>query len=317
MQSSGNAFADRFIGCLLGMAIGDAQGVAHAYRGGTETMSPASLASYQPRLDADGSVEVPAGQFSLNMELALCLLETLVTSDGFLDPELAIYRFDNAMRQTDLYLVDPREQDAIKFAVDAESFQSGGNSPSTGYPGPVTRAIPIAMVHSLSNLNIALVTREIMRSVLLTDGDPEIVNGALAVAHAVRLVLRDDAPLEVVISEVLSLIDEDNVARALRRGMPSTSPEETGPVVSTAIHAAVEAGGDLEAAIATTGDQGGAAHLTGSIAGAICGAHTGARGIRPELVDGLEGRAYILMASPALLRVAQMRSGLLFQLQIR
>ena len=312
MQSSGVGFVDRFTGCLLGMAIGDALGVA-----GTPPDSGTTAPDYRARLAGDGSIEVPAGQFSLNTDLAFCLLETLVTSDGFVDPELTVHRFENAMRQPDLYLADEREARAVAHAVDSEEYQSGGDGPSTGYAGPAVRAVSIGMVHSLSDMNIALITREVIRSVLLTDGNPLVVNAALAVAHAVRLILREDAPLEIVIDEVLSLVDEDDVARALRRGMPDGPPDDAASVVAAALHATAQGRGDFEAAAQTVCDLGGATHLTGAIAGALCGAYRGASALRPDLVEGLEGRAYVLMAAPALLRTAQMRAGVLFQLRIR
>ncbi len=184
------SFVDRFTGCLLGMAIGDALGTPRAFGSSVPADHPLE---YVARFSDDGSVEVPAGQFSLNTELALCLLETLATSDGFIDPELAIYRFENAAARS-TYLGEAREARAIAFAASSEAFQSGGDSPSTGYAGPAARVTPLALVHSLSDLNVALLTREVMRSVLLTDANPVVVNGALAVAHAVRMLMRAGNP---------------------------------------------------------------------------------------------------------------------------
>ncbi|MEZ4521005.1 MAG: ADP-ribosylglycohydrolase family protein [Thermomicrobiales bacterium] len=188
---------------------------------------------------------------------------------------------------------------------------------STAYAGPAVRAIPVAMVHSLSDMNVALLTREVLRSALITDANPEVVNGGLALAHAVRLVLRQEIPLQMLIDEVLSLIDEDTVAQRLRLGTPARNPVHVADVAATALHSFVLAGGDLEQALAHTVQRGGAAHLTGAIAGALCGAFAGASTIRQDLIDGLEGRAYVLMAAPALLRAAQLRAGLVFQLHLR
>src|SRR5690606_8729720 len=132
------------------------------------------------------------------------------------------------------------------------------------------------------------------------DGEPQVVNGALAIAHATRLVLRQDAPLEILLGEVLSMIDEDDVARSIRRGMPADAPQDVAGVVATALHAVVDAGGDLEASLRAAFRRGGATHLTGAVVGALAGAYGGASAIRQELIDGLEGRAYALMAAPAL-----------------
>jgi ADP-ribosylglycohydrolase len=313
MATPEGAFVDRFTGCLLGLAIGDALGVQRAYRSPDQRETHLRHA---PRLGPDSEIAVPAGQFSLNTELALCLLETLATSDGFVDPELATFRFENAVARTE-YLGEAREKAAIAFAARLEAFQAGGDTPSSKYAGPAARVVPIALAHSLSDLNIALVIREVMRSVLLTDGNPEVVNGALAITHAIRMVMRQELPIEMLIDEVLSLIDEDDVARALRSGAPSVVDAAVAPVVARGLHAFVLGDGDLERSLSIAYAAGGATHLTGSIAGALCGAYKGASALPQELIDGLEGRAYVLMAAPALLRTAQLRAGLLFQLRLR
>ena len=313
MATPEGAFVDRFTGCLLGLAIGDALGVQRAYRSPDQRETHLRHA---PRLEPDSEIAVPAGQFSLNTELALCLLETLATSDGFVDPELATFRFENAVARTE-YLGEARERAAIAFAGEHEAFQAGGDTPSSKYAGPAARVVPIALAHSLSDLNIALVIREVMRSVLLTDGNPEVVNGALAFTHAIRMVVRQELPIEMLIDEVLSLIDEDDVARALRSGAPSVVDAAVAPVVARGLHAFVLGDGDLERSLSIAYAAGGATHLTGSIAGALCGAYKGASALPQELIDGLEGRAYVLMAAPALLRTAQLRAGLLFQLRLR
>jgi ADP-ribosylglycohydrolase len=307
------SFADRFTGCLLGMAIGDALGTPRAFSSNVPANHPLE---YLPRLLDDSSIEVPAGQFSLNTELALCLLETLATSDGFVDPGLAIYRFENAATRSS-YLGETRETRAIAYAASSEAFQSGGDSPSTRYAGPAARVTPLALVHSLSDLNVALITREVMRSVLLTDANPVVVNGALAVAYAVRLLMRQEIPLALLIEEVLSLVDEDDVARALRAGGTVDATASVTSVVPRALHAVVMGDGDLERSLSIAFAAGGATHLTGAIVGALCGCHVGASNLNQALIDGLEGRAYVLMASPALLRTSQLRAGLLFQLRLQ
>lgn len=318
MATQARDFNDRFTGCLLGMAIGDALGVPFS---GRALMSIAKRAAesegYSARLDSSGDVEVPAGQYSLNTELALCLLETIVSSDGFVDPELAAFRYLNAANRPDAYLKDVHEAEALERAVESEAFQDGAANGDRRSAGPAARSIPIALVHALSDLNVALVTREALRSVLITHCDPVVVNGALAVVHAVRLVVRQDLPRELVIREVLSLIDEDDVARAIRTGPPDSEPADVAAVVSAAFDAFETGGGGFEDVVRSAVVRGGQSHLTGAIAGALAGAECGARAIPQALIDGLEGRAYILMAAPALLRTAQMRAGLFFQLHVR
>lgn len=311
--TAGNEFADKFTGALLGMAIGDALGVPYANRSMPE---PASPLRYQSRVSPDGDIEIPQGQFSFNTELALCLLETVVTSDGFVDPELAAYRFEQAAALND-YLTDPGELEAIRITAETEEFQSGGGGLSGDYAGPAARIVPLALVHALSDLNVALIVREVMRAVLLTQSDPLGVNGSLAVAHALRLVVRSEVPLALLIDEVLSFVDEDQVARSIRSSGSAEVGRDVASVVSGALHAVVEHQGDLVASLHSIFMRGGATNLTGAIVGALCGANAGASNIEPDLIEGLEGRAYLLMAAPALLRAAQLRAGVLFQLRVQ
>jgi ADP-ribosylglycohydrolase len=322
MAMTAPGFSDRFTGCLLGMAIGDALGVPFVGEAPVpERRGLPDRWGFQPRLRDDGTVEVPAGQYSLNSELAFCLLETVVSSDGFVDPELATYRYLNAVNQPHAYLMDPSEARALELAVDAESFQDGASDGATDgarrSAGPAARAVPIALAHALSDLNVALLTREVLRSVLITHCDPLVVNGALAVVHAVRLVVRQELPREIVVGEVLSLIDEDEVAKAIRTGPPDIPPSDVARVVSAAFDAFKGGADQFEAVVHRAVSRGGSAHLTGAIAGALAGAYFGASAIPQRLIDGLDGRAYILMAAPALLRTAQMRAGLFFQLHVR
>src|SRR5690606_27996105 len=88
------AVRDRFIGSLLGMGIGDALGMPTRGLTREEIRSHfGRVENYQPLLAEDGDMRVPAGQFTDNTELAMCLAESLVTSNGFIDPDTAGYRF--------------------------------------------------------------------------------------------------------------------------------------------------------------------------------------------------------------------------------
>ncbi len=116
---------------------------------------------------------------------------------------------------------------------------------------------------------------------------------------------------------MLSLIDEDDVARALRAGGIVEATADVTSVVPSALHAVVMGDGALERSLLIAFAAGGATHLTGAIVGALCGCCVGASNLSQKLIDGLEGRAYVLMASPALLRTAQLRAGLLFQLRLQ
>ncbi|HUG16778.1 MAG TPA: ADP-ribosylglycohydrolase family protein, partial [Thermomicrobiales bacterium] len=193
------------------------------------------------------------------------------------------------------------------------------------------RIAPVALTHTLGKLNVELFVREVLRATLLTHASPEAVNGALAMAFAVNLVARRETLPEMLIEDVLAFIDEDDVARALRGASESlragedaaavaqrlASQATIGDAVAAALCLFVTAPDDIERAVLTAANLPGDASAIGAMAGALCGAWSGARALPLNLVEGLEGRMYILMAAPALYRTAQRRAGLFLQLHQR
>jgi ADP-ribosyl-[dinitrogen reductase] hydrolase len=323
---------DRYIGCLLGMGIGDA--LAMPSRGMTRAQIASMfgrLESYQPETADSGETRVPAGQFTDNSELALCLAESLVSSNGFLDPDSAGYRFQQVLNSDYSHFLGRTTRRALETAATTGEYQNGTGGERSAGAGPAARVAPIALVHALSSFNSELFVREVLRSTLITHAHPEAVNGAVAIAFALRLVVRRELPPEMVIDEVLSFIDEDQVASRLRRAkhlLESGTATQTAlstigtsgyvaETVSSALFLFTRYANEFRLAVEESANAGGATSSIGTITGALCGAWTGAASIPVDLVDGLDGRMYILMAAPTVLRVAQLRAGLYLQLHQR
>jgi ADP-ribosyl-[dinitrogen reductase] hydrolase len=323
---------DRFLGAMLGMGIADA--LAMPTRGLSRDQIRelyGEITTYHPLLTDDGDLRVPAGQFTDNTELALCLSESLVSSNGFLDPSLAGYRFVQLLSSEYSHFLGQTTRKGLESAVDTGEYQSGPGEDGTAGASPATRVAPIALVHSLSTFNSELLVREVMRSSFITHTHPESVNGALAVAYGTRLMTRRELPPEMLIEEVLAFIDEDAVAHKLRQakrlldaGTDETEAlEEIGTsgyvaeTVAAAFYLFERYGGAFEPVVFAAANAGGATSSIGSIAGMLAGVWTGAERINPDLIEGLDGRMYILMAAPTLLRVAQLRAGLYLQLHQR
>jgi ADP-ribosyl-[dinitrogen reductase] hydrolase len=289
------------------------------------------ITGYEPLRDAEGNVRLRAGEFSSHTELALCAVESIVTSRGFIDPATAGYRFAQVLNSDNGFLLDATSRVAINAAVESGDFQVGAASAGPIEPGPAARVAPIALVHALGHVNSELFVREVMRSTLLTHCAPEAVNGALAMAYAVALVLKREMPPELLIAEVMSLIDEDEVARRLRvadavlkggaseaQALAEIGTDNTiAQTVASALYLFAQYQGRFEEAVLAAANAGPGATAIGAMTGALSGAWVGASGIPVALLEGLEGRMYILMASPALFRTAQQRAGLFLQLHRR
>ncbi len=323
---------DRFLGALLGMGIADA--LAMPTRGLSREAIRSrfgQVTTYHPLLTDDGDMRVPAGQFTDNTELALCLAESLVTSNGFLDPSSAGFRFVQLLTAEYNHFLGETTRMGLEAALESGEFQSGPGGDGTAGASPAARIAPVALVHTLSNFNSELLVREVMRSSFITHSHPESVNGALAVAYAMRLMARREMPIEMLIEEILAFIDEDAVAARLRvaRRLLDAGVDEDAALdeigtsgyvaesVAAALYLLERYAGKFEPIAFAAANAGGATSSIGSIAGALSGVWTGAANIDPDLVEGLDGRMYILMAAPTLLRVAQLRAGLYLQLHQR
>src|SRR5688500_3274774 len=78
---------DRFLGALLGMAIGDAMGMPIA--GWSEDRVRDRLGrvdSFHRRVLPDGA-EIKPGEFTDDTEIALCIIESITTNQGTVDPD--------------------------------------------------------------------------------------------------------------------------------------------------------------------------------------------------------------------------------------
>jgi ADP-ribosyl-[dinitrogen reductase] hydrolase len=321
--------ADRYLGCLLGLVIGDALGMPAAGR-----TSEAPIIGYEPLLETDGDVRVQAGQFTSHTELALCLVETLVSANGFIDPDNAGYRFVQVLRSEHGHFLDPTSRDAIERADATGDYQHGLVSDGPIEPGPAARIAPVGLVHALGAINTEMFVREVIRATLITHASPDAVNGALAQAWAVSLAVKHEAVPEMVASEVLSLLDEDDTARKVRIaadallhrsddandaatlariGAGDTLPE----AVARALYLFGIYADDFETGVLTAANSGREGAAVGAMVGALIGARIGAQALPVPLIEGLEGRMYILMAAPALFKTAQRRAGLFLPLHPR
>ncbi len=326
---------DRFLGCLLGLAIGDALGMPVR---GLEREEIAArcgwLDQFLPLLGADGSVEVPAGTFTDETELALCLVESAIGAGGYLDVTAAGYRFLRLLDGPGARFLDETTRQALVAAAEYDDFQRGLAGPGTAAGNAVARAVPLGLLHALCRFNPELFVRDVLRATLITHAAPEVVNGATAVAYAVLLLAQGSTPPEVLVDEVLRFIDEDVVARRLRRvlhrpfateDLPAAATAVAGfgasdaveEVVASAFAAFTAAPSDFRRAVTLAVNAGGATDTRGAIVGALVGTHLGAAALPLDLVEGLDGRPYLLMAARGLFQAAQQRAGRFVRLLVR
>jgi ADP-ribosyl-[dinitrogen reductase] hydrolase len=329
------ATADRFLGCLLGAAIGDALGMP--VEGWPQEMIREQygwLDHYEPRVGFDGEVLEAAGEITDDTEMMLCHVESLVSTGGLVDPENTGMRFLRLFHSDSRRFMGRTTQLSLQRADETGDFQSGLGGEHAAGNGVAMRIAPIGLVHSVGRFNYEVFVREVMRAGLITHSNPEAINGGVAIAYGVRLLTAGEVPLDVLIDEVSRFIDEDEVARRLRLvgslANPKLSREEhlenlrrigtSGYVaesVAAAYYCAAVSRGDFRSGVELAVNAGGDTDTVAAMTGALLGAHVGASALPEDLVEGLAGRAYILVAGPSLYETAMQRAGLYVRLHQR
>lgn len=315
------------------MAIGDALGMpVEGWSAGEIASTHGWIDDYLPRLGPDGNVEIEGGEFTDDTELALCQVEGLITTQGFVDPVSVGLRIERLAAGPAGRFLDPTTRQAISRFDETETYQDGVIADGPPGNGAITLAIPTALVHSLGRFNPELFTREVMRSALITHAHLESLNAAIAVAYGVWLQATASVPPAMLPEEVASFIDEDRVAAKLRlaASLLSDGPDrerdlanlgqigtsaDAAETAAAAMYCAAICGPDAERAVLTAVNAGGDTDTIAAITGALAGVRVGGSVFPRRLVDGLAGSMYIGVATPGFYRAALRRAGMLLGLQ--
>ena len=138
---------DRFEGCLIGLAVGDALGT---------TVEFSSPGSFEPVTDmvGGGVFGLKAGEWTDDTSMALCLAESLVRQQSF-DPADQMRRYMNwyqigYMSSTgSCFDIGGATRSALeRFARTGEAY-SGSTDPMTAGNGSIMRLAPVAMAYAL------------------------------------------------------------------------------------------------------------------------------------------------------------------------
>ncbi|MEA2512448.1 MAG: hypothetical protein QOJ59_1935 [Thermomicrobiales bacterium] len=327
-MASRGADQERFLGALLGMAIGDALGMPvagwSAERIGERF---GRIDDYHHRIFPDGA-EIKAGEFTDESETALCIVESFTANQGRLDPDNIGARLGFLAAGESKRWMGADTQEALARAADSLIYQVplDEDGPATG--DVAARGIPIGLIHAVGPFHPNELRADAELVTRLTHGSPLVIAATTAVAFAVQLAARGEVPGTEWATATAEFVAVGEVAERLRTAAALfTLGEPLGRVVSelgdgieaaavvaTAVVAAVTAD-TFEDAVFSAVNAGGATDARGAIAGALAGAARGAGGIPQQLIDDLEGRIYVSLAAPWFYRTALRRSGLVIDLR--
>ncbi|MDQ3654633.1 MAG: ADP-ribosylglycohydrolase family protein, partial [Chloroflexota bacterium] len=240
---------EQFLGALLGLAIGDALG--RPLRGLTASQIAerhGAVRAYLPVADAEEGQPLQ-GEISDKSEIALCLVESLTTNDGLLEPVTINARLGFLIAGPSKQWMSEAAVTGIQLAADHD-----GLVPESYQPEPelavAVRGVPVGLMHAVGGYDERALELE--------------------AATASRLSHAGIAQSSLT-AEIAKVI---NQAGRLRTVDPIAIDEEASPEqrILADIVNVVRSAATFEAAVSGAVALGGLTDSNGAVAGAIAGA---------------------------------------------
>lgn len=277
---------DRFVGCLLGTAVGDALGQpVEAFPPDRIRREFGEVRDFMP---GDPRLPLPldAGQWTDDTQMTMDIAQSILRC-GKVDPEDMARRF-----------VEDHESEGIRFSGFAVTYslkrlrkgipweRSGLDDEMSAGNGSAMRVAPVGLLNYRTPDRLR---EEARLSSVITHRHPEAIAGAVAVAYVVAQAANGTLNTDRILEETISFIGPcrmaDNLAKAkalLAQDTPTESALRmlgtTGFVVHTvasALYCFLKTPTDFERSVIDAVMGGDDADTTAAITGAISGAYNG------------------------------------------
>jgi ADP-ribosyl-[dinitrogen reductase] hydrolase len=293
---------ERFLGALLGLAVGDAVAAATQFK---------RAGRFEPVGDmlGGGPFDLPRGAWSDDTAMALCLAESLLERDGFdARDQVARYRLwqqQGHLSATGVCLgITAGTARALARAQWRRQAFSGSHSPEALSPESLSRVTPVVMFYFADRNAAVEYAAEAARA---TSQAPAALSACRALAVALHAALSAESKEAIVAQSqaVLDAPDARGVIAAASGSLPGTSGRLRSATAPAAVVAAVELFAhtdNLRDAVLAAANLGGNSDVVAGACGALAGAHYSAGAIptswRNSLMkkDLLEGFADRLLA---------------------
>jgi len=283
---------DRYRGCLLGLACGDAVGTTLEFR---------RRGSFEPLTDmvGGGPFGLQPGQWTDDTSMALCLATSLVECHGF-DAEDQMNRYVNWWHHGylsatgDCFDIGMTVSAALSRYLDTRDPVAGSTDPRSAGNGSLMRLAP-AVLFGHPDLQATLELAR--RSSTTTHAAPEAVESCALFAELIANAL-DGAPKNAVLESRLAAPTMPKVqALAARDYLQKTESQIVGSgYCIESLEAALWCFAhtdSFEAAVLRAANLGGDADTTAAIVGQLAGAFYGKAGIPARWLVRLHQRADI------------------------
>lgn len=284
---------EQFLGALLGLAIGDALG--RPLRGmtvGEIGTRYGVVITYLPVADAEEGQPLQ-GEISDKSEIVLCMVESLTTNDGLLEPVNINARLGFLVAGASRQWMSDATVTGIQLAADHD-----GLVPETHQPEPelavALRGVPVGLMHAVGGFDERALELEAATASRLSHSGAVQASLTAEIAKVINRAARSRTVTEINVSP-----GDSKEHRILAEIVDIVGRAET-----------------FDAAVSGAVALGGLTDSNGAVAGAIAGARFGASGIPQQLIDGLDARIYLTLAAPWFYRTAVRRAGTVIDLRV-
>ncbi|CAN5717445.1 ADP-ribosylglycohydrolase family protein [soil metagenome] len=272
---------DRVIGCLLGMAIGDALGMPFTGFTAQEIDGLGLRGSeYRSKLFEDGT-NLKAGEFTDESEGALCIVESFTANTGSLDIENIRARLHILARgeshrwMAESTLTHLRHLDENDTYADLDESDVGSDI--------AIRGVPLGLIHAGRDSYEPDLLFADARTLAEVTHPGDVAAASIArVAELVRSLSLGESKARRDLGRYERWVDDAS---------------SIGRLIDDAYQAYVDSV-SFSDAVDRASRSGGSTDGRGALTGAFAGAALGTSGIPQGLIDGLEGRVYIMLAGP-------------------
>jgi ADP-ribosyl-[dinitrogen reductase] hydrolase len=291
---------ERFRGCLLGLAAGDALGTT------VEFMPRGSFESLKDIIGG-GPFKLQPGEWTDDTSMALCLAESLVEKDGF-DPLDQMERYCKWMETGYLsstgtcFDIGATVASALcRYRKNGEPY-SGSTHPSSAGNGSIMRLAPIPMKYFPDTDQAERMAAKSSRT---THGAEECIDACRLLARIIVRALSGNSKEEILLADRESFHGSRKI-EAIARGdyleKAGADVQGTGYVVLS-LEAALWCFArsiSFEDAVLRAANLGDDADTTAAICGQVAGAYYGLTGIPPDWIEKLAMKEKILHLSDML-----------------
>jgi ADP-ribosyl-[dinitrogen reductase] hydrolase len=288
---------DQYLGALLGVAIGDALGLPLNGMTAEAIRAAHGVVNGYLQIPDAGDGQPISGTISDKTDTVLCIVESLTTNDGMLDPE-------NINARLGFLIAGNARQwmsDAVVHGVEDATGRDGLVSEevvSEPEAAVAVRGIAIGLLHAVGGFDDAELMRDARTVTRLTHGGEPAALPTIQVARATAAAARfgDDVAQW---GDITTGTYDGPISRRIADIVNTVRDAET-----------------FENAVLTAVREGGEASAFGAIAGGLAGARFGASGIPQHLIDDLDARIYLSMAAPWFFRTVMRRAGTVIDLRV-